>query len=99
VHVVDEEEYGSASIQRHDWTLAGTLCGYCAARGGELRFFVAAAGLYLFKGRNVARFPVNLQNKLISLQTGDKLALLVEDHNVGLNQIRIDFEYIVILNR
>ena len=52
--------------------------------------FAPAAGSDSIKESNLTGLAFNFQDELIALETVDKISLFVEDHEVGLDQFRID---------
>ena len=90
--VVDVEEDDAAAIERHR-TFEIERGG--AARCGELAFFVAA-GSDLFECLDGSWLAVDTQLEVIFGQAVNKLALLVKNHHVGLDEFGVN-TYNVIL--
>jgi hypothetical protein len=89
VQIVDEEEYGSAAIERLGHPAIRRRASYASGRG-ELRLFARAPGAYSIEERYFGGFPVYTQDELIRTKTIDKMSLLVENHDVRLYEIGVD---------
>jgi hypothetical protein len=55
-----------------------------------LRLFVPAAGGDSIKESNLTGLAFNFQDELIALETVDKIAVLVKNREVGLDQFSVD---------
>src|SRR5689334_18078845 len=92
VEVVDVKEDDAAAIE---WYRAFEVDRRSAARGGELALLITA-GRDHFKAFNRARLAVDAQLEIFFRQSVDEVALLVENHHVGLDEFGVN-AYNVIL--
>src|SRR5262245_8177528 len=92
MEIVYKENHRPAAIEGHRRRTARHGSSTC---GGQLRLFAAAAGRNAIEEGDLARLAVDLEDELIALKTIDKIALLVEDHKVSLDEIGVDADYVI----
>ena len=84
--VVDEEEDDAAAIERHR---TFQVDGGKAASGCELALFITARRDH-FKSFDRVRLAVDAQFEVFFRQSIDEVALLVENHHVGLDEFGVN---------
>jgi len=94
VKVVEKEQNDPSAIERDRRDL-GDITTRSAARRRDLRFFVSAAGRDAIEEPDVALLAFDLQNKLILTETVDEVSLLVEHHEIGLDEISVDSNNVI----
>jgi len=94
VKVVEKEQNDPSAIERDRRDL-GDITTRSAARRRDLRFFVSAAGCDAIEEPDVALLAFDLQNKLILTETVDEVSLLVEHHEIGLDEISVDSNNVI----